>query len=511
MKRTAGEVLPEIWGEVLGLSHVESDQNFFDVGGDSLLAIRLISRCREAGLLFSATDVFTLQTLAQLIDHASAPPRHAPIPTGSGTTHPLLPSQQRWIQGPIADINHFNLGWLFNAPASITRDGLCDAVQIVLDRNGALRTSYRKVGSTWEAHAVPPSVESVIVEPELDDYRVDAAALSQEMSDAQKSMNLNDGQVFRVVHFPFGNEPGRLLILAHHLTLDGFSTSLLADEMETALLSVLKQGSPVNSATTASIPTYADCTMKWCETPEAAEDLETWLKLPWNELGDIPWSPQGEGRLPSMRTLTGSLSPANTARVRAVAAKHNLNYAQILLGAALGAISEWTGNRLQGADVYHHGRDTTPLNVNVTRTIGYIQNTCPVFIEWVGEKAGFDWVASVADQVGKMPRRHFGFDALQCYGSTGNESLRSLPPLQIRYNFRGHMNRLNTRPSSLLRPAPESIGPHRSPAQTEKYRLMLEGDVVEDTLVFGIKYSQDFYNAETIKQLIARTISLLEG
>lgn len=59
--------LAEIWGEVLRLEQVDPEANFFDLGGDSVAAVRIAARAEQAGLPVSLADIFTHQTLAAIM------------------------------------------------------------------------------------------------------------------------------------------------------------------------------------------------------------------------------------------------------------------------------------------------------------------------------------------------------------------------------------------------------------------------------------------------------------
>jgi aryl carrier-like protein len=58
--------LAEVWREALGLERVGVEQNFFELGGDSILSVRIVGRARERGLKFSVQDLFEYQTIASL-------------------------------------------------------------------------------------------------------------------------------------------------------------------------------------------------------------------------------------------------------------------------------------------------------------------------------------------------------------------------------------------------------------------------------------------------------------
>lgn len=504
------ETFERIWKEVLDLDVIHDGQNFFEVGGDSLLAVRLLARCRENGISLTPKDIFTLQTFGALYQKINHLESSVQIDrTASIKSHKLLPSQKRWLDGAIADMNHFNLGWLFYGPENLTDAVLHQVAEVILQQHEALRTAYFEDNGNWVANVMSVDANEVVLEADINNYADNLDAMRNEIARAHESMNINKGIVFRMLHFPFGDQPGRLLVLVHHLTLDGFSLSVLADALEQALRNAL-HGITSNTSCSVSPAQYVMAVEQWLDSREASDDLTKWMSLPWGSMTEIPREKAGgQGLLSSIKTINSKVDSNLVVQLQMVAKRHDVGISELLLAAALGAISEWSGSMAIGVDVYHHGRDVTPMGIDVTQTIGYIQNTYPVILNWEGLPYEPGWFERIAEQFKRIPSRRFGFDVLRYSQSPGSDQLRFLPQVQIRYNFRGQMNRINERKGAILTPVPESIGRHRSPKQNEKYLLMLEGDMIEGNLGFGIKFSEDFYNTSTVQVLIEKTITLL--
>lgn len=155
-----GELLNQIWQEVLNTKEINDSQNFFLSGGDSLLAVRFLTKCKDNRIPISIKDLYMLQSLGELKEHIIQKQVNDENLTSTvlnikEKNHKLLPTQYRWVNEPVSDINHFNLGALYYTPIELTLEKLRDAIKIVIDRNEALRTAYKKVSTGWVAKVMP--------------------------------------------------------------------------------------------------------------------------------------------------------------------------------------------------------------------------------------------------------------------------------------------------------------------------------------------------------------------
>ncbi|TYR78254.1 hypothetical protein FZC66_20025 [Priestia megaterium] len=505
----------EIWKSTLNLNEIMPSQSFFECGGDSLLAVRFLSKCAESNIPISAKQLYTAISLEDLINMIyknigqEGKSEDMVSVLEKGLRHQLLPTQERWVDGSIIDINHFNLGGLFYAPKGVTISILKKAIEIVLSRQEALRTSYKKSGNEWIAKVLPVDTAKVLMVAKHSSYDDRLEDIEKECTEAQQSMDLEKGIVFKMMYFPFERSIGRILIIGHHLTLDGFSINVLADEIEKAI-KVVMSAEELNETPPLQPYHYSKAVEKWVKSKEAQEDARKWLSLPWDSITSIKPEKQGKGLLTSIKTLKNSFSSEETKLLASLADTYKIRLSELLLGAAAFAISKWSNQKVQGIDVYYHGRDESPNNIDISKTIAFILNTYPILLDYQ-EFTQSNWVEHIAKQIQSLPMNKYSFDALKYYDSSVKDKFFNVPKNKIRYNFRGHMKRIIQREECLLKPAPdvELFGRNRSPYQTEKYFLMLEGDIVEGSLSFGIKYSTDLFNEETIQSLINETMRLL--
>lgn len=504
------EVLSESWRVALGRPPAGADSDFFASGGDSLLVVRIVSQLRRAGITAGPADILRGRTFAGMLNRlresnpypAAAPPGDRPVPPrrpdppAAGPV-PLLPAQLRWIGSGFADPDHFVREWVFKVP-TMTPDGRAvdaerieSALRALTDRHETLRTRYDLAAPGGPAAEVLPRAPDGLVDiVDTGDGDV-PGVLSQGMT----RHSLAGGRVIRSRWLPLQ----RLLQLTvHNLTLDGWSVTMLADQLED-LLTGRDAGPP------ASQPRdWAADLAGWSASAQAAGDAARWADLGWDRVRPVPTGKTGPGLLPSKASRSATLDPAGTGALRAAARELDQPVDLLVLAAAGSAIADHFGLPAVSVDTYHHGRDGIPGGHDVTGTFGYLQCTYPVVVP---AGAGRPWPERAA-YLGRVPAGRFGFDALRF---AGHPELAGLPGSDIRLVFRSNMNEMNAREGRWLRPAPISGVDRRSPRQREPHLLMLYGDLVAGRLVFTVTYSTDHFGAGTGRALAEATVRSLAG
>ncbi|MDF5757682.1 condensation domain-containing protein [Spongiactinospora sp. TRM90649] len=502
MLTTSGDVaqtLRDAWRDALG-REPDDASDFFLSGGDSLLIARMVARLRRAGVTMGPRDVLAGRTFGGILRRVTAGAPREQTETGgetrAGRTRvPLLPTQARWVGNRFTRPDHFNLGWVFRLPGDLTHDRLAEALAALAARHEALRTAYLLDGRGGAAAEVLPGIPGLPLT--VLDIGPDQAPAA--LAACQRHHELATGAVLSAAWLP---GPALFQVAVHHLTLDGYSIGVLADDLEELLFGT--EGAEPSGARPAQPAHYAAAVADWLKGPRAAAACAEWAGASWDLVTPVPIERSGAARLPSMTTESGALAPGDYARLRARCAAEGLGVDSALTAAAATAIAERFSLPAVSVDAYHHSRDELEEAHDLTRTIGYLQATYPI----VFRRAQPDswWDQATAD-LARVPAERFSFDALRFTG--GRTELRSLPSSLVRMNFRGQFARLNERRSGRLRPAELPPRGMRSPEQAEPYRLMLEGDVIDDSLVFTIKFSTDHYAPETVTALVRRTVDLL--
>ncbi len=219
------ETLAAIWSQVLGVGRVGVRDNFFSLGGDSILSIQIIARANQSGVRLTPAQLFANQTIAELAAVAGTA-RAAAAEQGAVTgALPLTPAQHWFFEQEVPDRHHWNQAVMFELRRRLDPALLERAVRRLFEHHDALRLRFVREGEGWRQFvAAPGGGGSPFSSVDLSGLAEDAQgrAVEEAAAKLQASLDLADGPVARVAHFDLGPErPGRLLILAHHLVVDG--------------------------------------------------------------------------------------------------------------------------------------------------------------------------------------------------------------------------------------------------------------------------------------------------
>jgi aryl carrier-like protein len=243
-----------IWEAVLGIERVGIHDHFFELGGDSILSIQVVARCRQAGLNISPRDLFKRPTVAQLAE-ACAPSNaqviaHAQEVLAGSVA--LTPIECWFMKQDISERHHWNQSFLFELSGDVNISVLEQALQHVMRHHDAFRLRLRSSASGWVQEYgvdVPVSIARINLAQEPLEQR--AMEITRYAAQLQASLNLSDGPLLRAAHFSLGvKERGRFLLVIHHIAVDGISWRVLLEDIESAYSSLKAGGQPLLEAKT---------------------------------------------------------------------------------------------------------------------------------------------------------------------------------------------------------------------------------------------------------------------
>jgi amino acid adenylation domain-containing protein/non-ribosomal peptide synthase protein (TIGR01720 family) len=509
--RTPAEhTLARIWSQVFGRESVGIHDNFFDLGGDSILSIQIVARANQAGLRLTSKQIFQHQTVAELAavaDARVAASAEQGAVTGEAPTTPI----QRWFfEHDFADPHHFNQAVLLEARQALDEAKLERALGVLLAHHDALRMRYREVGSEWRQIGAAPGGPVPFRRIDLSALPAGEriAALEAKAAELQRSLDLAEGPLVRAALFDLGSDlPARLLVVIHHLVVDGVSWRILLEDLNTVYRQ-LERGDTIDlPAKTTSYRLWAERLAEHARTAPADPEIDFWLAEARRRVGRIPVDHPGEENLEeTARVATSVFTEEETrALLQDVPAACRTEINDVLLTTLAQAVTGWTGERSALIDLEGHGREEVLDDVDLSRTVGWFTTIKPVLLTLEEVPGPEEALKSIKEQLRAMPARGIGYGLLRYLRGDREiaRRLAALPQAEISFNYLGQFDA--TVPASApFRFASESTGPVVSPRGRRTHLLEIGGYVASGRLRLSWKYSEALHARATIEALARR-------
>uniref|UniRef100_UPI0038CC16B7 non-ribosomal peptide synthetase n=1 Tax=Mycobacterium conspicuum TaxID=44010 RepID=UPI0038CC16B7 len=378
------EILAGIYSEVLGVEHVGLDDSFFDLGGDSLSAMQVVTRARAAGLTCRPRDIFVEQTVGRLAVVAAVADDAAVVDEGIG---PVLATPiMRWLHDMDGPTEQFNQAVLLQAPPGVALADVVVLIQALLDRHAMLRLRVDDDGmGGWSLHVPEPGSLDAHKCLQSVDVRSDEAVL-----EARSRLDPAAGVMLSALWVAgTGSEASELVMIVHHLAVDAVSWPILLEDLNIAWAQH-HAGQPVNlSAGGTSFARWAALLAEHAHSPEVAELADAWRAVAATP-AVLPAVQPEVDTYANAGHLSVSLDAKTTELLLTeVPAAFHAGVQDILLIAFALAVAEFAGGAARiGVDVEGHGRaeDLAPSGeqVDLSRTVGWFTTKYPVSLA-VGE------------------------------------------------------------------------------------------------------------------------------
>jgi nonribosomal peptide synthetase CepB len=442
-------MLCAFFAEVLGLERVGADDDFFGLGGDSIMSMQLVAKARRAGLVFTPKHVFERRTPAGLAAVATDATDHLDTGDDGSGEVPLTPAMH-WIaeRAGLAGLRRFSQSVLTVVPAGLGLDRLRQALRTLVGHHAMLRARLvapdAEDPTTWRLAVPPPDGEAADVAHRVDVAGLDDDALAglveREGLAAAERLDPVHGPTVQAVWFDRGGAaPGRLLLVVHHLVVDGVSWRVLLPDLEAACAG--REPEPAGT----SFRRWALLAQAQATTKERIAELPEWervLTAAEPPIGGRPLDPSLDTAA-TMRSISVRVEDT-AALLTAVPALFHAGIDDVLLAGFAAAVTEWRQRRGAGhgpvlVDLEGHGREPLADGVDLSRTVGWFTAIHPVRLDTGG--ANLAQVRGGGTAAGQVVKRV-------------KEQLRAVPADGLGYGMLRHLNP-ETRPVLAVRAAPQ--------------------------------------------------------
>ncbi|WP_217143291.1 non-ribosomal peptide synthetase [Streptomyces sp. AC627_RSS907] len=422
---------------LLQLDEVGVDQDFFQLGGDSILAISLLSALRDAGLHVTARQIFTHSTVGALAAVASredvSTVDHRDVATGPVAGSPIV----QWLGETTDAIDGFVQSVVLNTPADLTADALDEMLTAVVRRHDMLRARLVR-GERWSFDI--PGADQAVAPWQQSDRPLDACVAL-----ATEGLDPAGGVMLRAV---WRRTARQLVVVVHHLVIDGVSWRVLMEDLATAWRQLATGG-------TVELPPVGTSFRRWTHLLErAAFDADsTYYRRPLPG-ADLPVGRRALSEADTVareRVRTVSVGPEVTAALLGeTPAKFHAGVNDVLLTALAVALARWRRDLGQDQTFAHielegHGREgrfvaeSAGFEPELSRTVGWFTTLFPVTVDpgTAPDPTAPDHLAAalkaVKEDLARVPDNGVSYGALRYLARTAFDT----PAPQVLFNYLG--------------------------------------------------------------------------
>ena len=517
--------LVAIWKDVLKVDDVGVDDDFFELGGDSLLSIRVIGRAGREGIRIAPERFFERPTIAHMAASiGAAAPRvsanGARTAVGAAVGEaPLTPIQHWFLDAIPRHQDWWNQSYLLEVGHTMEAAQMRAVAAEIVRHHDALRLRLVRRDGQWRQLFAPPDDHPPFRAVDLGDVSPEryGARVIEEGEREQAALRVEEGRLFRCVFFHGAGGWQRILLLGHHLVLDGVSWNVILEDLAT-LVSQSVAGQPLTLPDhTASARSWAMGIEARAATPDIVTAAGVWAAMPADNSSapvDFPAAAGqvdvGNANLNRDADVVAITLGADESRLLVQDAPRRLEAPPqaLLLAALLLAWHRWTGAHVLRLDVEGHGRDVLGDAIDVSRTVGWFTTVFPVRLALPqrsaseAEPAAGQLVSTVQATLDALPLRGaaHGIARYLSPDEAVRAALASQPRPAVLFNYLGAHD-LTLPPAARLRVTDEPHGRARSPNAPRAYVLEMNARVERGALIVVIEYSRRLQNKESVERL----------
>lgn len=416
----------------------------------------------------------------------------------------LTPAQAWMFENGSPAPWHFNQAFLLRVPAELDAQALDTAFRALLHHHDALRLRFRHGAHGWVAEHASLGEDDGLEWIDLSTYWgvAQTRELEAACAELQAALDLAEGPLIRAALFDMGpGRPARLLIVAHHLVVDGVSWRILFEQLWLAYQQAAEGRAVTLPAKTTSLAAYTAALRRLAESDDLRSEVAYWQSVPPAAPPLLPVDYHGantERDAAQVRVeLTEDISRAILTDIPQV---FQTQINDVLLTAFARALMRWADLPKAYFDLEAHGRELSYDGMDLSRTVGWFTSIYPVTLSVDAHAPVAQALRAVQEQLAAIPRRGAGFGVLRyiCGDARVRDALSALPSRDISFNYLGQFA---GQEDGVIRTAPEDMGPARAPDAERRHLIEVDGAVCFGRLGFTWVYSRAQYDADSIREL----------
>jgi amino acid adenylation domain-containing protein/non-ribosomal peptide synthase protein (TIGR01720 family) len=494
-------LLVEIWQEVLGISKVGTNHNFFELGGDSIKAIQISSKLSSRGFQLKIKYLFQYPQISLLSKWVKHEVRV--IDQGIVEGEILLTPIQHWFfENNFVHAHHWNQSVMLFNPEGFDANKVHQVWSHIMIHHDALRMVYDIEGDSirqFNRGKDVPVLEFEIID--VSDTGDAICEINRAVEETQSGIELSTGSLIKLTLF-HTNQGDHLFIVIHHLVIDGISWRILFEDFTTGYMQLVRNEEIVYPSKTDSYKRWAEELHKFANSKAIAREIPYWSQIENMAVQSLPKDVTGmDIRVKHNRNYFFQLSKNETDLLMGPAHTAYGTEMNDLLLTGLGiAIQKWAGHDQVVIALEGHGREEMMETINISRTVGWFTSVYPVGIDMSGSHNMALLIKRVKENLRRIPTKGAGYGILKYL--TMEENKRgltfSIKP-EIKFNYLGQFDTdVNT---EIFQVSPLSRGMNESSEGDREVALNISGLIESGELHISIEYNANEFGDASMARL----------
>ncbi|NSB66306.1 non-ribosomal peptide synthetase [Clostridium saccharobutylicum] len=505
------EKLAGIWNEILGISKIGINDNFFDLGGDSIKAIQIVSRMNAINLKIEIKDLLKNPTIKDLSKKVRVSTKQIEQGAVSGQV-PLTPIQKWYLEQKTEDINYFNQAVMLYKKDGFDSNIVKKVFKKILEHHDSLRMRYKKDENGILQYCNPiEEIEITITERDFR-YNLDfEQEIEEETNKIHRSLNLSDGPLFGLAIFKtFERE--YLLIVIHHMVVDGISWRILLEDLASGYKQELSNKEIQFPKKTDSYKEWGEKLELYANTKNALKEIDYWGAIENTQVESLPKDKIiDKNMVADSKVVHVTLSEQKTEQLlRDVNKAYNTEVNDILITALCLTVKNWTDKDNVIINLEGHGREEIIEDIDITRTVGWFTSMYPVIFDMSKSEEISYQIKNIKETLRNVPNKGIGYGILK-YLTDGSskKGIEFNKKAEICFNYLGQFDIQED--TEMFSISSLSTGESISEKLEKEFAIEINGKVLEGKLALDINYNKNEYYEETINTFAENYIRNLEN
>ncbi|EJQ37642.1 amino acid adenylation domain-containing protein, partial [Bacillus cereus BAG5X1-1] len=507
------EHLVSSWQETLGIKAIGINDSFFEVGGDSIKALQIVARLSKIGLKLKIKDLFAnpkIKNLGKYIKNDSEIKRVNKLVQGK---IPLTPIQRRYFEQNNKELhdrtlNHYNQSFMLYRKNGFDEQIIETVFSELSKQHDALRMIFKE--ENGEILQCNRDFNERIFDLYVYDIKGkedQQETVHQIATNIQKEISIVDGKMMKLCIFKT-SEGDHLLIVIHHLVVDGVSWRILLEDFEMAYKQASIGEKIELGFKTDSYKEFSQKLIEYAKSNKLLKEKKYWEDISRTEFMFLPKDKEiDEDNYENSKVLKVSISEEDTRKLLLETNKaYNTQINDILLTALLVTVRELTGENRLKILMEGHGREEIVENVDISRTIGWFTSIYPVYLDLGKEKDISLNIKMVKEILRKIPNKGIGYGVLKYLAE--DRDLLNDKSVPILFNYLGEMDKHATNEEfSISRlTSGDSIGGESA----RDASIEIDSIVLDNKLIINTTFNYKEYTEATINEFNQKYKASLE-